>query len=416
MIDYLKKLTIKNAGFEIKDRGDCQLLSELILERTDELLSYNTLRRLFGLVGFVKPNKNTLDVLARFNGYKDYLHFIKINPYEAYWCDKEKLYQLLTDDPNKIIDFVNQIDYKSEQALDFMISLCRELIYLNKFQVFEEVFNTRFFNDRIFSYSETLHFGNSIGILFKNNRLPTKNVLLNQNFLKFVFTIYVDYSNLNGYYGDWCSYVSNNTIDTQLKYFSLALLELKKYLNGKPVSKSNFVFVDTKDFHPILAGRLFSIKLLSNDFHENDGVAKFLEMIKKSDNDKILDYLYEPMIVALLSKNFIFMETIIHFVLNQKLKVTYYYHEHHMKLFSLLQVFYSKYLLINSEAKINIENVVVIDDFKYSYKELLELLVVVFNFNNKDESNKSDYLKYIEISKKLNYPIFSDSYLVNYFG
>ncbi len=415
MIDYLKKLTIKNAGFEIKDRGDCQLLSELILERTDELLSYNTLRRLFGLIGFVKPNKNTLDVLARFNGYKDYLHFIKINPYEAYWCDKEKLYQLLTDDPNKIIDFVNQIDYKSEQALDFMISLCRELIYLNKFQVFEEVFNTRFFNDRIFSYSETLHFGNSIGILFKNNRLPTKKVILNQNFLKFVFTIYVDYSNLNGYYGDWCSYVSNNTNDTQLKYFSLALLELKKYLNGKPVSKSNFVFVDTKDFHPILAGRLFSIKLLSNDFHENDGVAKFLEMIKKSDNDKILDYLYEPMIVALLSKNFIFMETIIHFVLNQKLKVTYYYHEHHMKLFSLLQVFYSKYLLINSEAKINIENVVVIDDFKYSYKELLELLVVVFNFNNKDESNKSDYLKYIEISKKLNYSIFSDSYLVNYF-
>ena len=60
MIDYLKKLTVKNAGFEIKDRGDCQLLSELIIERTDELISYNTLRRLFGLVDFVKPNKNTL--------------------------------------------------------------------------------------------------------------------------------------------------------------------------------------------------------------------------------------------------------------------------------------------------------------------------------------------------------------------
>jgi hypothetical protein len=415
MIDYLKKLTIKNAGFEIKDRGDCQLLSELILERTDELLSYNTLRRLFGLIGFVKPNKNTLDVLARFNGYKDYLHFIKINPYEAYWCDKEKLYQLLTDDPNKIIDFVNQIDYKSEQALDFMISLCRELIYLNKFQVFEEVFNTRFFNDRIFSYSETLHFGNSIGILFKNNRLPTKKILLNQNFLKFVFTIYVDYSNLNGYYGEWCVYVCKNTNDIQLQYFSSALLELKKYLNGKSVNKSNFDLVDIKDFHPILIGRLFSIKLLSNDV-DNDEVNNFLEFIKKSDNEKILDYLYEPMIVAILSKNFIFMETLIHFVLNQKIKVTYYYHEHHMKLFSLLQVFYSKYLLINSEAKIIIENVVDTDDFKYSYKELLALLVAVFKFNNNDETNKSNYLEYTEISNKLKYPFFSDSYLVNYFG
>ncbi len=414
MIDYLKKLTVKNAGFEIKDRGDCQLLSELIIERTDELISYNTLRRLFGLVDFVKPNKNTLDVLARFNGYKDYLHFIKINPYEAYWCDKEKLYQLLADDPSQIINFVNHIDYKSEQALDIMISLCRELIYLNKFLVLEDVFNTRFFNDRIFSYSETLHFGNSIGILFKNNLLPTKKILLNQNFLKFVFTIYVDYSNLNGYYGDWCTYVSKNTNDTQLQYFSLALLELKKYLNEKPVSNSNFKLLDVKDFHPILIGRLFSIKLLSNDV-ENDGVGNFLEFIKKSDNEKILDFLYEPMMIALLSKNFVFMETLIHFVLNQKIKVSYYYHEHHMKLFSLLQFFYSKYLLINSETKITIENEIGTDDFKYSYKELFELLVTVFKFNFNDENNKSEYLKYIEISKKLNYPIFSKEYLTNYF-
>lgn len=415
MIDYLKKLTIKSAGFEIKDRGDCQLLSELILERTDELISYNTLRRLFGLVSFVKPNKNTLDVLARFNGYKDYLHFIKINPYEAYWCDKEKLYQILSDKPEEIIDFINQIDYKSEQALDFMISLCRELIYLNKLSVLDEVFNSPFFNDRIFSYSETLHFGNSIGILFKTNLLTTKKILLNQNFLKFVFTIYVDYSNLNGYYGEWCAYVCKNTKDIQLQYFSTALLELKKYLNGKSVTKSNFNLVDIKNFHPILIGRLFSVKLLSNDV-ENNEVNNFFEFIKKSDNDKLLDYLYEPMLVALLSKNIIFMEKLINFVLNQKIKVTFYYHEHHMKLFSLVQVFYSKYLLINSEAKITIENVIGTDDFKYSYKELLELLVIVFKFNNNGESNKSDYLKYIEISKKLNYPIFSDSYLVNYFG
>ena len=49
MIDYLKKLTIKNAGFEIIDRGDCQLLSsELIIEKIDETVSYNTLRRIFG--------------------------------------------------------------------------------------------------------------------------------------------------------------------------------------------------------------------------------------------------------------------------------------------------------------------------------------------------------------------------------
>ena len=71
--------------------------------------------------------------------------------------------------------------------------------------------------------------------------------------------------------------------------------------------------------------------------------------------------------------------------------------------------------MINSETKITIENEIGTDDFKYSYKELFELLVTVFKFNFNDENNKSEYLKYIEISKKLNYPIFSKEYLTNYF-
>ena len=48
------------------------MLSDLILERTDEFVSYNTLRRMFGLAQPVKPRRQTLDVLAAFvvSGYK----------------------------------------------------------------------------------------------------------------------------------------------------------------------------------------------------------------------------------------------------------------------------------------------------------------------------------------------------------
>lgn len=88
MIDYLKAKTVNNAGFDIKNRGDCQLLSDLIIEKTNEEISYNTLRRLFGLASYVKPSKNTLDTLARFNGFNDYVHFVTVNPFEAYWIEK----------------------------------------------------------------------------------------------------------------------------------------------------------------------------------------------------------------------------------------------------------------------------------------------------------------------------------------
>ncbi len=414
MIEYLKKLTEKNAGFTIQDRGDCQLLSELIVEKTDELISYNTLRRLFGLATFVKPSKNTLDTLARFNGYKDYVHYLKINPYEAYWSDKEKLYHLLHEDSESLLHFINGMDYKSEQALDFMISLCRELVYLDKQSILNEVFHSDFFNERHFSYSETLHFGNSVGMLFKTNKLSDDKLLLNVNFLKFVYCIYVDYSNLNGYYGDWCLYVSTTTSDIQIKCFSLAVLELKKYLNGLPVSYDFFSSISTVDFHPILIGRLFSVQLLSNEYSLKD-ITVFFNTIKKSPPEFVLDYLYEPINIALLSKNFSVMDMILKFISNQKVKVNYYYHEHHMNLIRLLDLFNTKFETSDVTLLENYNFVLEEGYFKYSYNEFIMLLLNVYKFHT-NENKEFQLHTYEMLSKKLNYPLFSKAYIVNYYN
>ena len=412
MIEYLKKLTEKTAGFAIQDRGDCQLLSELIIERTDELISYNTLRRLFGLASYVKPSKNTLDTLARFNGYKDYVHYLKINPYESYWSDKEKLYSLLQEDSESLLHFINGLDYKSEQALDFMISLCRELIYLNKQTLLVAVFNSKFFNERHFSYSETLHFGNSIGMLFKTLKLSDNKLLLNANFLKYVYSVYVDYSNLNGYYGEWCLYVSNTTSDIQIKYFSLAVLELKNYLNNLPVSYEFFSSISFLNLHPILVGRLFSVQLLSNQYNRKT-VTQFFTKIRNSPPENVLDYLYEPMIVALLSKNFNFIDLMIKFISNQKIKVKYYYQEHHMNLFRLLNLIYYKFKLNKTDVIINDYLFFDQDQIKYSYKDVIMIFVYVHGFHTK-ENTTTDSKAFGILSKKLNYPIFSEEYLINY--
>ena len=414
MIEYLKKLTEKNAGFAIQDRGDCQLLSELIIERTDELISYNTLRRLFGLASYVKPSKNTLDTLSRFNGYKDYVHYLKINPYEAYWSDKERLYSLLQEDSESILHFINGMDFKSEKTLDFMISLCRELVYLDKQTLLVAVFNSDFFNKHHFSYSETLHFGNSVGMLFKTHKLAEKNLLLNANFLKYVYCIYVDYSNLNGYYGDWCLYVSTTTTDIQIKCFSLAVLEFKKYLNGLPVSYDFFSDVPTLDFHPILIGRVFSVQLLSKKYDTND-ITAFFNIIKKSPPENALDYLYEPMIVALISRNLSFMNLLLKFISNQKIKTRYYYHEHHMNLFRLLTLFTTKFELKEIVSTAKNDLIIEEDYFKYSYKEFILLLIYIYKIHF--EENPSTYKHKFELlSKKLNYSIFSTDYLSFYWS
>ena len=56
MIFLLKKEVEKKIGQSILNRGDCELLANAILETLDIEISYNTIRRLFGLAPNVKPN------------------------------------------------------------------------------------------------------------------------------------------------------------------------------------------------------------------------------------------------------------------------------------------------------------------------------------------------------------------------
>ena len=75
MVQNLLSEVTKTSGIAIHTRGDCELLSALILEETDQFISYNTLRRLYGLAASRNPRQQTLNTLARFCGYGGYREF-----------------------------------------------------------------------------------------------------------------------------------------------------------------------------------------------------------------------------------------------------------------------------------------------------------------------------------------------------
>lgn len=414
MIELLKKHTVQRAGFEVNTRGDCELLSAIILEVTDIHISYNTLRRFFGLDNYVKPSKSTLDALARFNGYVNYVQFLTNNPFEAYWIEKEKLYSILNESSETILNFLNQIDLDSKNTLDIIISLCRELIYLNKIDELDVVLKSDFFNKIQFNYSELLHFGNSVGILFQKNK-AIKKLVLNRNFLKNVYCIFVDYSQLNGYYGQWTEFIIQNISDPEIVSFSLAIQQLKNYLNNKPVVYSDLVTINSSKFHPILRGRLYSIKILSESPSYEDMGLKFEETLQLDKRDFSWDYFYELIFIAILSRNFVLMASIISTLSKQK-KSTKYYQEHNQKIYQLMLEFHNywnnyedlKTASINKYPLIKLE-------FKYSYNEIIQLFTTILNYHYEME-NKDHYLKlFLFQSEKLNYPLFSKSYLLNYF-
>lgn len=67
---------------KLKTRGDFDYLAEQIEKRTGEMLSSNTLMRLWGYRSSVTARQSTLDILSRFVGYEGYTHFMAANEIE----------------------------------------------------------------------------------------------------------------------------------------------------------------------------------------------------------------------------------------------------------------------------------------------------------------------------------------------
>jgi hypothetical protein len=415
MIETLKKMTVKTAGFEVKGLGDSVLLSNLILEKTDEFISYNTLRRIFGLVKYAKPSMNTLNTLARFNGYKNYIDFIKIAPNAAYWSEKEKLYLHINDNPQVIVNQLNRKVLNSDYKLDFVISFCRELIYLKNVDVLDVLFQSSFFTDTNFNYSEKLHFGNSIGQLLIENAEIGQKLLHHPNFLNLVYCIHVDYQHLNGYYGKWVEHVLMSSTELHFTAFSEAIFQLKNYLNGIDVSYDKLHKLDKTNFHPILQGRIYSVRILAMGYRTDELNQLIAELNNKEENTVVFDFFHELIILALLSKNFSLMKDIIKHLSEKKL-IFHYYQEAHKNRFDLMCLIFNHSKRIQSTHKIKDPKTIKVErEHKYSYRELLTLFELILSYHS-DNGNKDELLfQYNRIAKKFKYRLISEEYLLNYF-
>ena len=155
MLDILKKNIEKKLGQKILNRGDCELLSNAILETIDIEISYNTIRRVFGLAPNVKANKKTLNTLAKFIGYKHYIHFM-----QTYLKEEKNYLSVLVfravyhADKTEIIKLVQDTKSSPEDFVSFIIILSRELLYNKQYSILNQVFELEELAYDNFCYSE----------------------------------------------------------------------------------------------------------------------------------------------------------------------------------------------------------------------------------------------------------------------
>jgi hypothetical protein len=416
MIDILQAEIRDKIGFKIKTRGDCELLSNIISETLDKDISYNTLRRFFGITNKVNPNVKTLNILSEYLGYKNYIDFTQN------FLNKETsdIANIVFKTVNgscefETINLVQSVYKSSKDFVNFITLLTRELLHFKKYTLINKLFSLPELAFENFTYSEVLSIGNSVGLLLRAQNNDNENVLLrNSNFLKCVYLTFVDYSSLNGYYGNWTKIIYNNKLNKENELFTGSVLQLMNLLNNKPVFN---IFEDqafNSQNHPILCGRLLSIKILANDFENLEATLDLYYKDKPKKDMLFFDYFYELMIVSILTKNVKLMQYII---INQKhTKPNFYYQTYHLNIFYLMSCFYYK-LVDDSSMQKTFEGLFDPKDIRHSYEEFVVLFYKIYLNSKTVNINKKGIIKkeYDRICDKLKYPYFSDEYFYDYF-
>ena len=153
----LKKRVEKKIGKPIKTRGDCELVSNAVLETLDIDISYSTIKRLYGLAPYTNPNSKTKNTLAQFVGYKNYAHFSQNHGYK----DKIDLTQLTykavyLGNEQAILELIIETKKSAENFIGFIVILTRELFHNKNYRLIDEIFKLKALNFNSFSYSEVL--------------------------------------------------------------------------------------------------------------------------------------------------------------------------------------------------------------------------------------------------------------------
>ncbi len=415
--EELKSITEKKVKFKINNLGNCKLLSEIILETIDEYINYNTIRRIYGLAPDVKTRTKTLDKLARFNGYKNYSHFIQTYSFKNRLKISDRIYKTIYKTNEKeLLHLVKDIRTSSSDVLSLLTLLIRELIYNKQFEDLNKIFKQKELKYDSFSYHEILNLGNSVGIIFRKNNVVNKELLQNTNFLRIVFLIFVDYSKLNKYYGEWAKYVNETTKNKEIKLFTSAIMELKSYMNNSAVVDKFDNLAFSSEFHPVLCSRLLSVKIMANNYDDIEDLLNRYSSKHEIMEKKNLDYFLEIIVQALISKNMDIMKYIINYFHNENQLFNSDYKLFYLNYYYLMCTYYYRMTKVKS-LEIKFFKQFSLDEIRYSYEDIAMVFLLIYKYSIEKDLNEKQKIKaeYIKLHKLLNYKKFSISYIDNYF-
>ena len=163
MVHILKTITQKKLSLKIENYNSSKMLSEIIYTETGIEISYNTLRRFFGIVKTVKPSNYTLDTLSLFNGFKSYNDFVMNFHLKNRW--KEEFHMIsLMERPESLLTYIKNNLHSNRDFDPKLTQIVRELMLTKDYNILLQIFSLDQMNFSRFDFDDVAYFGNCIGM------------------------------------------------------------------------------------------------------------------------------------------------------------------------------------------------------------------------------------------------------------
>ena len=412
MEEKLRNITELKIGFKIKTLKDSKRLSQIIAKENDIDLSYNTLRRFFGIVKNVQASNFTLDTLSKFNGYDNYSDFLINFRLRNKWKQEFEISKIIHDEDELILEYIKNNLGQTKSFNLKLIQIIRELLLTENFKLVNSIFELKKMNANNFNYDDVVLIGMTVGHLIHHLDIENKafnQLILNENFQDLVITIYVDYENLNTYYAKIIERIYHNSSRKNMLVFCEGVLNLNLFFNKK--NKNLFYTLkDEDEFHPILKSRIFAQYLLIGDSDISSKLKNYYQ--KNLLNGFIpIEYLFEINFTSILTRNFDVMKWIIEKI-NPETDYTFFYkYEHYNNYLFMKLIYYTKNKEYEKIAAI--DKNLTIERFKsYEKVALLYHNICKFKWDN-DDKHLTAYMK---LAKKINSTFFTKKYFLEYFN
>ncbi len=423
MINTLLKSVESKISRKIVSRGDCEYLEQRIYTDIGIKISYNTLRRVFSVdkSHTIKPRESTLNILAQFVGFDSYSSFSKETKWNQDWSSQIEI-SGLTDRmiEKEIILFIEKSWNKKNSFLISFVTILRELLLLREIELFLKILASKTSNIEQLSYSQQLYIGNSVGSVIRKIKLNEYDLIKlcnSQSCIKHIFLNFVDYSSLTKYYGKIPIILRENNvkIDYNQKLFFQALSQLTQIIRNQKISSINYFKIKKDDLNPILISRLASIEIAFLKEEKQDYTKILLDINQRINKSafKKADFLYELKTISLLLRDFELMQWIIK---TEKQKVEESYQIAHKQFLYLVQLAYA----IKQSDKREIRALLKLinpTERQLSYYDFQSVFHSICLYHvSQSNTDKSQHLEdYLGITAKLDFPIFTQSYCINYF-